>query len=115
MKSKIVFHDGMMDMPVKTGYVVRPCSELMYITYDSPDCFLHFSDNVIKVQTSLKYLMDNLPKEVFFLCDRPVVINMRYFNMYNRIERLITMNDGAKFALSRRRVRTFNSIRNNRP
>ena len=45
IKSKIVFHDLKMEIILKSGFVARYYSELMYIVYSNLFCTFHFADN----------------------------------------------------------------------
>jgi len=45
MKSKIVFYDQKMEIPTVSGFVVCNYDDLMYVIYDAPYCWLHFTEN----------------------------------------------------------------------
>ena len=85
--------------------------DIMYIVYDGVYCYLHCMDKKYRIETSLKYLKDYLPKDVFFECNRSTIINISYIKEYNRLDAFILMEDNREFDLSRRRVKAFHQIR----
>ena len=111
MKPSIVFSDRKIEIPVKSGFVARNYDELMYIVYDGVYCYIHCTDKKYRVETSLKYLKDNLPRDIFFECNRSAIINIRSIKEYNRFDAVIQMEDKSEFNLSRRRVKAFHQIR----
>jgi len=111
MSSKITFHDRKIDIPIRTGFLARYYDDIMYIIYDGVYCYLHCSDKEYRIEASLKYLMDYLPKEIFFECNRSTIINIHYIKEYNRLDAFILMDDNRYFGLSRRRVKAFHQIR----
>ena len=113
MKSKISFCDRKMVIPVETGVDVRYYGELMYIIFDKPYCWLHFTENTkYKVEVTLKDMMDNLPKEVFMKCKRSAILNLCYCKVFRKKPPVIVMDDGEKFMLSRQNVQDFRRMTN---
>ena len=113
MKFNIVFHKQKMEISVKTGFIVHLYDELLYIVYDAPYCWLVLKGKKYMVETSLQYIMDNLPKNDFFQCNRSVIVNINYCKEYRREESVIVMDDYEEIRLSRRRVKSFHMMRNN--
>jgi len=112
MKSKIVFHDLKMEIIVKTGFVARYYGELMYIVYENNNCVLYFADNNIYiVESSLIYMMENLPEGVFVRSNRKTVLNICHCKEYDKTKSEIQMDNGKVFSLSRRNVTDFNAKR----
>ena len=93
MKPPIVFRDRKIEIPVKTGFVTRNYDDLMYIVYNGVYCYIHCVDKNYRVETSLKYLKDYLPRDVFFECNRSTIINIRSIKEYNRFDSVIKMKD----------------------
>jgi DNA-binding LytR/AlgR family response regulator len=113
MKSKILFHDLKMQIPVGTGEVARYYSELMYVIYDASYCRLHFADkSKYTVEVSLQHMLDNLPESVFFLCNRSVILNTCYYREYQLSPPMIKMDDETVFSLSRRKISEFKKMKN---
>ena len=111
MNPKIVFYDLKMEITDETKIVARCYSELMYIIYDTPYCWLHFTDTKkYKVEISLQYMIDNLPI-AFIRCNRSVILNVCYFKEYDFTSLMIVMRDDTVFKLSRRNVKNFNTVR----
>jgi len=109
MKSEIAFRDLKIYIPEKTGFVSRNFCELMYVIYDAPDCCLHFNDKKkYKVEVPLHYMLQNLPQNDFFQCNRAVIINIVCCKEFNRIDGVIKMDDEREFFLARRRAKDFN-------
>ena len=116
MKEKIKFYDQNMGIPDETGEAVYYYDKLMYVLYDAPVCCLHFSDDSQrKEEIALHEIMRNLPQYVFFQCNKATIINFCHYKGYNKVTRTVTMNDGVKFHLSRRRVTAFKSMKNSLP
>jgi len=116
MKSKIVFHDLKMEIRIETGVIARYYGELMYIVYDAPFCWLHFTGkNRYRVVVTMKSLMANLPDASFFRCKRSVILNVCYYKEYNHTQSMVVMEDGREFKLTRINNVKFNKIRNNLP
>ena len=108
MKSKILFHDRKMVIPIETGCVTHYYGELIYILFDKPYCVLYFTGNIkYRVETSLRYMMDNLPELGFMKCKRSVIINICYYKSFRKIVPEVVMEDGASFKLSRQNVLDF--------
>ncbi len=113
MKTKIVFHDLKMEIPTETGEVAHFYGELMYVVYDRPYCWLHFTGNArYKIEASLKYLMDNLPQDAYIQCSRSVIFNICYYREYRKDPPVVIMDDGMAFNLSRRNVMDFKRQKN---
>ena len=114
MNSKIVFHEQKMEIPVKTGFVARHYHELMYIVYDAPYCWLHFTGKTrYKVEVTLQYLMERLPKTTFFQCNRSAILNLHCYREYRKKDEMVVMDDGMELNLARRRVNDFHDLRKN--
>ena len=108
MKSKITFYDRKMAIPVETGIDARYYGELMYIIFDKPYCWLHFTGNTkYRVETTLQYMMNNLPKAAFIKCRRSAILNLCYFKSFRKLPQTIVMDDGATFKLSKQNVLDF--------
>ena len=111
MNPKIVFYDLKMEITDGSKIVARCYSKLMYIIYDAPYCWLHFTDTKkCKVEISLQYMMQNLPI-AFIRCNRSVILNVRYFKEYDFTSLVVVMCDDVEFKLSRRNVKNFNAAR----
>ncbi len=96
MKSKIIFHDLKMEIPDDTKIITRFYGELMYIIYDAPYCYMHFTGTQkYKVDVTLQDMMDNLP-EVFVRCNRSIVLNVCYYKEYDMNLSTIIMDDNRK-------------------
>jgi hypothetical protein len=80
-------------------------SEIMYVIYDTPYCFIHCLNNGIQekytLKTSLKKFASNFPA-VFFQNNQRNIINTYYLRSI--FENKIVMSDGKLFGLSRRHV-----------
>jgi len=114
MKPKISFYDRKMVIPIKRGVDACYYGELMYVKFDKPYCILHFTGSKkYKVEISLKEMMDNLPQNTFFKCKRSAILNICYFRSFSNNPPMITMDDGAKFELSKQNVQFFNQIKIN--
>ena len=108
MKPKIVFHESKMKIAVKTGFIACRYRDLMYVVYKDLYCTLHFVGNIKhKIETTLKYMADHLPRDIFVICNRNTILNLLHCKGYDRVESEIVMDDGAVFALSRRNVANF--------
>jgi len=108
MKSKILFHDRKMVIPIETGFIAHDYGELMYILFDKPYCVLHFTGNCkYWVEISLQYMIDNLPKSGFMKCKRSAIINICYYKNFRKIESEIVMEDGARISLSKQNISDF--------
>ena len=113
MKSKIIFHDLKMEILVETGIIARYYGELMYVIYDAPYCWLHFTGkNRYRVVVTMKKLMDNLPNASFFRCKRSTIFNVCYYKEYVMAKSMVVMEDGREFKLTRRNILNFNAMRN---
>ena len=111
MKSKVIFYHLKIEVPDDTKVVALYYGELMYIVYDSPYCWLHFTGNKkYKVETTLQYMLDNLPI-AFIRCNKSVILNVFYYEEYDQTSLMVRMNDGMKFKFARRRVRNFNETK----
>ena len=116
MAPKIVFHEMKMEIPVKNGLIVHSYGELMYIIYDEPFCRLYFKDNVkYRVEVSLQYMLENLPKGVFFKCNRSTILNICYYKEYKKKPLMVIMEDGKELVLSRRVETLFHTIKRHLP
>jgi DNA-binding LytR/AlgR family response regulator len=115
MKSGLIFHDIKMEIPVKTGVIVRYYGELMYVIYDAPYCWLYFVGKVkYKIEAAMQYVLDNLP-ESFVRCNRSVILNLCYYKEYRMISSEVVMEDDMVFSLSRLNTHKFNAMRINMP
>ena len=107
----MLFHDLKIEIAVKNGLVARYYSELMYVAYDAPYCWLYFADQTkYKVESTLKFLLDNLP-DAFLRCNRSTIINVFYYKEYSQQLAEIVMDDKKVFTLSRRSAPVFNAKR----
>jgi len=105
MKSKILFYERQMQIPVKSKIELRYYGELMYIIFDKPYCVMYFTKKrKYWVEVSLKEMMDNLPEAVFLPCKRSVIINVCYLKSLDKKNRMIELEDGSKFKLSKENV-----------
>ena len=121
MKSKILFHDQKIEIPYKNGFVASNYNELMYIIYEVIECELHFitpkklnNRDIIKcinVEISLEQMLNNLPNDIFFQCNRKTIINISCCKEYDWKQSTIVMDDGSTFRLSRRRLTQFKKHR----
>ena len=108
MKQKISFYDRKMIIPVKNGTDARYYGDLMFVLFDKPDCILHFADGEkYKVEVALKHVMEHLPKGVFLKCKRSAILNLCHFKQFRKKPPMITMNDGAKFSLTKQNAQEF--------
>jgi len=114
-KQQIVFHDKEMDIPVTRGFVARQYDELIFIKYDTPYCQMNFTDKMIAVEISLQEMLGNLPKPIFFACNRSFIINLYRVREYKKDTSLIVLKDGNTISLSRHRAKDFIKIRKNLP
>ena len=97
-------------MEIKTynGVVARYYSDLMYVKYEDPYCWLFFADDdKYKVEVSIKYLFENLPQKPFFRCNRTSIINICYYAEFDKYLSQLIMDDGTKFELSFRKDEKF--------
>jgi len=102
MKSKILFYDREMIIPVTSGIEIRYYGELMYIIYDEPYCSLHFTKNKkILVKVALQFWADNLPEAPFQKCKRSAIINLCYLKGFTVNPPMIEMVDERKITLSK--------------
>ena len=115
MKSKIVFHDLKMEIPIKNGEAVFYYGDLMYVVCDKPFCYLHFvnEETIYSVEISLKRLFENLPQKVFFQCNRQNIINICHYKRYTVKPPEIVMNNGNKVPLSYRKIAAFKNLKSN--
>ena len=111
MKSEIIFHDLKMEIPVKSGIIARYYGELKYIVYNAPYCWFYFADDTkYKVETTIQYMVQNLPK-AFVRCNRSAIINICYYREYRIPLSEVEMVDSKVFVLSRYNTVTFNKLR----
>ena len=111
MKPKIIFQDLKMEFIDRTKVVARYYGELMYIIYDAPFCWLHFTDDKkYRVGIALQYMIDNLPI-AFIRCNRSVILNVCYYKEYDFNSLKVQMYNDWEFKLSRRNVKRFNAVR----
>ena len=105
MKSKIIFYDRKMAIPVKTGIVTGYYGELMYIQFDKPYCLLNFTGkNRYMVEVSLQYIIDNLPEGMFLKCRRSAILNVCYCKELINTPPTAVMEDGVKIRLTKLNV-----------
>lgn len=109
MSLHIKFYRRKMEISVENGVVARYYGDLMYAKYDDPYCWLHFSGDAKKyrVEVSLSYLLENLPHQPFFRCNRTDMINICHYAGYQENPAIVIMEDGAKFRLSFRHIALF--------
>ena len=111
MKIPIIFHDREMAIFAESEINARFYGNLMYIKFDKPYCWLHFTENEeFKVEIPLKVMTDNLPKAGFFKCKRSAVVNICYLLRLKVHSRTIEMNDGTTFKLSKQDVNDFRQL-----
>lgn len=116
MKPKITFHRKKMEISTDNGEVARHYGDLMYVTFKDPFCRLQFVDGVhYKVDISLKYLQENIPKMIFFRCSRTTIINICYYKEYQIDSATVRMDDGMVFKLSVRSIADFKKQKANIP
>ena len=116
MKSKVLFYDRKMVIPIEIGIVTHYYGELMYILFDKPYCVLHFTGNTkYRVEVTLQSMIDNLPESGFIKCKRSAIINICYYKSFRKMGAEIVMEDGAKFKLSKQNVHDFKLIVRNLP
>ena len=114
MKSKIEFYDQKIEIALRTGFVARYYSELMYVVYEDLYCTFHFSDNEkYTVEASLKELENNLPEAEFVKCNRNTIVNLCHCRGYDKTISEIRMDDGEVFTLTRRNKTDFKAKRKN--
>ena len=108
MRHKIKFYCKKMEISVIHGEITHYYSDLMYVKYNEPYCYLHFTDDTKhKVEISLKYLWGNLPMNLFFRCNRATIINICYYKRYQKRPPILVMEDDAEFRLSLRNIADF--------
>ena len=111
MKQKIVFKEKKMIIPVKTGEVYRYYGELMYVIFDKPYCWLHFTGNTkYCVEVNLQHIMDNLPEAVYIKCKRSAIVNACYCKELKTNLQKAVMEDGTEIKLSKRNVPVFKQM-----
>lgn len=115
MKLNVKFYQKKIEIAVANGETTYYYSDLMYIKYDEPYCWLHFIDGKKhKVEVSLKYLLENLPQRPFFRCNRAEVVNLCYYKGIQKEPPAIFLENEAKsdivkFRLSVRNISSFKS------
>ena len=108
MKSKIVFYDRTMTIPVKSGIVNLFYGELMYIKFEKPFCILHFTKSrKYWVEISVREMMAHLPEAVFLKCKRSAILNLSYLKGCYDHPPTIVMADGERFSFSKQNVLNF--------
>jgi len=108
MKYKIKFYRKMMEISVTNGEITYYYSDLMFVKYDEPYCILHFADSAKhRVEVSLNYLLENLPKKPFFRCNRTNIINICYYGRYQEKPPILFLKNGTQFILSVRKISDF--------
>lgn len=110
MKPEIIYYH--LKMRIDTGETLSyyQYSEIVCFVYEKPYCAMYCQKNdeqkKILLHTTLAGIEEKLP-EVFFRCNRKVIINMSYLREYNKINYVLEMRDGSCYSLSRRRVMDF--------
>jgi hypothetical protein len=108
MKSKIKFYRRKLVIPTGDGEVVRYYSDLMYVKYEEPYNWLHFSCGAkYRVEVSVACLLENLPKNPFFRCNRTDIINLCYYAEYKESPSMVVLENGTEFKLSIRNITSF--------
>jgi len=110
MKKEIKFYRMNMELPVIRRTIVRYYSELVYVEYDKPYSKLYFAGekHAYTVETTLKRLMENLPRQAFFQCNPQCIINLCRYSDYDEALRIIRMDNGKELMLAHRRIAAFN-------
>jgi len=108
MKSKIKFLSSKIIILTDKIEIAHYYRDLMYIEYIDKFCRLHFAGGAeYIVNISLAKLYENIPDKPFVRCNRTAVINIFYFHVYDKTVHEITLEDGAKFTLSKRNIAIF--------
>jgi hypothetical protein len=113
MNTILLFHHLKLALPHKNGDVeMISYRDLLYMIYDKPYTTFYYMEHgkvrkcILKI--SLTYLEKNLP-EVFFRCSFTVILNLCHFRKYEHARKVIVMENGMEFLMSRRKNRTFKS------
>ena len=109
MKPKIKFHHFNMEILIENGEAIFDYADLMYVECDKPLCKLYFvnEETAYSVEISLKRLLENLPQNVFFQCNRQNIINICHYKKFTAKPPVIVMNNGKKLILSQRKLVAF--------
>lgn len=110
MKTDVAFYYLKMKIASIQEYCYYTYSEIVSVKYERPYCeFCCMNDGTVKkflVNLSLTEIKGKLP-EIFFACNRQVIINMCYLRRYDRINNVLELTDGTVQGLSRRRIHAF--------
>lgn len=75
------------------------------IPCDNQKVLMHLANESIKIYGSLKKYEDQLEKNVFFRCNRNVIINLENVVGFDSGNKVITMQNGKKISVSVRKLR----------
>ena len=90
------------------GEEVRYYSDLMYVKYKAPYCWLYFwGGSTFRAEIPLTFLLENLPEKPFVKCNRAEFINLCYYGGYNKNTLEIMIEDGTKIKMSTRNIAKF--------
>ena len=103
-----------MEVATDEGEVSRYYSDLMYVRYDAPHCWLHFICGAkYRVEVSLTWLLAHLPELPFFKCNRAEIINICYYKEYRKNPPMVILENDVTFELSVRNIYDFKKRKNN--
>ena len=113
MKQKVKFFRRKIEIPTPRGGVVRFYSDLMYVKYEDPYCWLYFvNGEKFKADITLKDLLKGLPAQPFFQSSRKVIVNLCFYTDYYDKPGAIIMQDGETLELSVRNLPHFHKQKN---
>ena len=108
MKAEIKFHPLKMEIPIQKGEVAYAYGDLVVAEYENLFMKFYFVDGkTYKAEITLKRLLDNLPPQVFFQCNRNAIINICRYKSYGLFTSTIVMENGQELRLSARRIKAF--------
>jgi DNA-binding LytR/AlgR family response regulator len=119
MNTKPIFHHLKIELLHKNGDIeLVPYADILYITYDKPYTTFCYMENRKErkcvLELSLTYLEQNLP-EIFFRCNPGVILNLCHFRKHKHVEKVIVMENGKEFEMSRRKSHVFRSKKEQLP
>lgn len=96
-------------LPVSHGFKVVNADEI--IRLEAEDCYTHvfsISDKKITISKTLKEFEDKVSDKLFFRVHKSHLINLNHIKDYTKLDGgCITMTDGAKIQVSRRKSEEF--------
>ncbi|MDR2233850.1 MAG: LytTR family transcriptional regulator [Tannerella sp.] len=108
MNDPIKFYRSKLTLTTQQGNIAYYYNELMYVIYENAYCWLYFSDGKsYNVDVPLKYIMENIPQQPFFKCNRKEIINLCYYKEYQEYPSTVVLENEKTFKLSARNITPF--------